>query len=69
MVILVVVIGVLAIVAIFSIQNALPVTVALLFWKFSASLAIVVFISLLIGAVIMLLLVLWWARYKKSAKK
>ncbi len=69
MVILVIVIVVLAIVAIFSIQNALPVTVALLFWKFSASLAIVVFISLLIGAVIMLLLVLWWARYRKSAKK
>ena len=69
MVILVVVIVVLAIVAIFSIQNALPVTVAFLFWKFSASLAIVVFISLLIGALIMLLLVLWWARYRKSSKK
>ena len=69
MVILVVVIVVLAIVAIFSIQNALPVTVAFLFWKFNTSLAIVVFISLLIGAVIMLLLVLRWARYRKSTKK
>jgi len=41
----------LAMVAIFSIQNATPVVIALLFWKFEASLALVVFLSALCGIV------------------
>jgi uncharacterized integral membrane protein len=36
--------------AIFSVQNAAPVAISFLFWSFEASLAIVVFISVLGGA-------------------
>lgn len=42
----------LAIVAIFSVQNAMPVTVTFMLWKFEASLAIVIFLSLLIGMIV-----------------
>lgn len=41
-----------AIVAIFSVQNASPVAISFLFWKFDASLAIVVFLSMILGAII-----------------
>lgn len=40
---------VICIVAIFSVQNAAPVAITFLFWKFEASLAIVIFLSVLIG--------------------
>ncbi|GAB4422364.1 MAG: hypothetical protein OHK0032_17880 [Thermodesulfovibrionales bacterium] len=46
-----------AVVAIFSVQNAVPVSVSFLFWKFEASLAIVVFLSVLAGIVITALIV------------
>jgi uncharacterized integral membrane protein len=39
-------------VAIFSVQNALPVSIAFLFWRFQASLAVVIFISVLAGVII-----------------
>ncbi len=59
---------VVAIVAIFSVQNAMPVAITFLFWKFEASLAIVIFLSVLTGmitgAVIVSLL-----RIKPSIKK
>jgi uncharacterized integral membrane protein len=42
---------VLFLVAIFSVQNAVPVTITLLFWRFDASLAIVIFLSALCGMV------------------
>jgi len=42
---------VVAIVAIFSAQNAIPVAITLLFWKFEASLAIVIFLSVLAGII------------------
>jgi len=35
--------------AIFSVQNAMPVAIVFLFWRLEASLAIVVFISMLGG--------------------
>jgi len=41
----------LALAAIFSVQNAVPVTIVFLFWSLEASLAIVVFVSVLGGAV------------------
>lgn len=57
-----------AVVAIFSVQNAMPVAIAFLFWKFEASLAIVIFLSVLAGiiagAIIVSLL-----RIKPSVKK
>jgi len=38
-------------VAIFSVQNADPVQFTFLFWKFDASLAIVIFLSVLTGLI------------------
>jgi uncharacterized integral membrane protein len=45
----------LGVVALFSIQNAAPVTVWFYNWQFSASLAVVVFLSVLTGMVVMAL--------------
>ena len=50
--ILIVVIIILLLVTIFSVQNAAPVAISFFFWKFAASLAIVVFLSVLIGVII-----------------
>jgi uncharacterized integral membrane protein len=50
--ILVFVVFIIAVVTIFSVQNASPVAVKFLSWNFPASLAIVIFLSTLIGAII-----------------
>jgi lipopolysaccharide assembly protein A len=50
--ILILVIIILIPVTLFSVQNAGPVAISFLFWKFEASLAIVVFLSVLIGVII-----------------
>ena len=49
---LVFIVCVVILVAIFSTQNSQPVSVSLFIWKFQASLAIVVFLSLLSGVVV-----------------
>jgi uncharacterized integral membrane protein len=58
---------VLTLVAIFSMQNATPVAITFLFWRFEASLAIVIFLSvisgMIAGAIIISLL-----RLKPSSK-
>ena len=41
-----------AVVATFSVQNAMPVAITFLFWKFEASLAIVIFLSVLAGMIV-----------------
>jgi uncharacterized integral membrane protein len=41
---------VVVVVALFSVQNASPVVISFLFWRFEASLAIVIFLSALSGA-------------------
>jgi uncharacterized integral membrane protein len=46
-----------ALIAVFSIQNAAPVAISFLFWKFQASLAIAIFLSALCGLVIGAILV------------
>ena len=55
-------------VSIFSVQNAIPVTITFLFWKFEASLAIVIFLcavcGMIAGAIIVSLL-----RAKAPARK
>jgi uncharacterized integral membrane protein len=38
-------------VSIFSVQNAIPVTITFLFWKFEASLAIVIFLCAVLGMI------------------
>lgn len=43
---------IIALVAVFSIQNAAPVAISFLFWKFEASLAIVIFLLLITGALL-----------------
>jgi len=59
---------IIALVAIFSVQNAMPVTITFLFWKFEASLAIIIFLNaltgMIAGAIIVLLL-----KIKPSVKK
>jgi len=59
---------VIALVAIFSVQNAMPITITFLFWKFEASLAIIVFLialaGMIAGAIIVLLL-----KIRPSVKK
>jgi len=52
MVILVFAVFIIAVVTIFSVQNASPVAVTFLFWNFQASLAIVIFLSTLIGVIV-----------------
>ncbi len=42
----------LAAVTVFSVQNAMPVAITFFFWKFEASLAIVIFLSFLSGCVL-----------------
>jgi len=42
----------LAAVTVFSVQNAMPVAITFFFWKFEASLAIVIFLSFLSGCIL-----------------
>jgi putative membrane protein len=58
----------LIIAGIFSLQNAIPVTVTFLSWKFEASLAIIVLLSILAGILIGTILTLF-IRFKRSPKK
>ena len=52
MITLIIVLIIIAVVMVFSVQNAIPVAISFLFWKFEASLAIVIFLSVLAGVVI-----------------
>lgn len=54
-------------VAIFSVQNASPTSIAFLFWKFEASLAIVIFISVLTGMAIASS-IFFWLRVRQRGK-
>jgi uncharacterized integral membrane protein len=68
--ILIIALLIVAAVAIFSLQNALPVSIVFLFWTFQASLAIVIFISALTGVVIASIVFLWLRirRHRKEKK-
>ncbi|MEW6409633.1 MAG: LapA family protein [Nitrospirota bacterium] len=48
---------IITVVTIFSVQNAAPVAISFLFWRFDASLAIVIFLSVLTGVVITAIIV------------
>jgi uncharacterized integral membrane protein len=52
MITLIIVLIIMSVVTVFSVQNAMPVVISFLFWKFEASLAIVLFFSVLAGVVI-----------------
>jgi uncharacterized integral membrane protein len=68
--ILIIALLIIAVVAIFSTQNALPVSIVFLFWKFQASLAIVIFLSALTGVIVALIIFLWLRirRTRKTAR-
>jgi len=55
-------------VTIFSIQNSMVVGISFLFWRFEASLAIVIFLSALAGIIIAMFFFLW-LKMKKSDRK
>ena len=57
-----------AVVAIFSVQNAMPVAITFLFWKFEASLAIVIFLSVIAGMITGVIIVSL-LKVKSSVKK
>ena len=57
--VLIFVLTIIVVVAVFSAQNALPVSIVFLFWKFQASLAILIFLSVLTGVVITSIIFLW----------
>ena len=59
---------VLLLVAVFSVQNAMPVAINFFFWKFEASLAIVIFLSVLCGMIAGAIIVSL-IRGKPTAKK
>jgi lipopolysaccharide assembly protein A len=65
MIILILIILIVAVVTVFSVQNAVPVTLSFVVWRFSASLAVLVFLSILTGMVIATLFSLFM-RVKKS---
>jgi len=56
-----------AVVAIIAVQNATPVVIAFLFWKFETNLAVVIFLSLLAGLLMAAAIVLsgYMKRYFK----
>jgi len=56
-------------VAAFSVQNAAPVTISLLLWKFQASLAIVIFLSVLIGVIITAIIAFWLSLRKRKREE
>ena len=67
MIILFLVILIVAALVIFSVQNSNPVTVSFVLWQFHASLAIVVFLALVTGVVIMAVVFLGM-RLRRSKK-
>ena len=65
-IILVIIIAV--VVTLFSVQNAMPVSISFLVWKFDASLAIIALLFFLAGMVTATV-VLFWIRLRKSMRK
>jgi len=55
-------------VAIFSVQNAVPVTISFFFWRFDASLAIVIFLSVLTGLITGVIVALFLVPKRSSSK-
>ncbi len=56
------------IVALFSVQNAVPVSISFLSWRFDASLAIIALLFFLAGMVAGMV-VLFWIRFRRSAAR
>jgi uncharacterized integral membrane protein len=71
MVIIIILLILVGVVAVFSVQNASPVAIIFFFWKFEASLAIILFLTLIVGmiagALIVTLLKMKSSQNKKAA--
>ncbi len=68
MITIVILLTIIATVAVFSIQNATPVAITFLLWRFEASIAIIVFLSILAGIVITAIIA-FSARIKQYIKR
>lgn len=68
MVIIIILLILVGIVAVFSVQNASPVAITFFFWKFEASLAIILFLTVIVGMVAGVLIVTL-LKMKPSQKK
>jgi uncharacterized integral membrane protein len=68
MLIMVLLLVIIILVSVFSIQNAVPVTLSFFLWRFEASLAVVIFISVVIGLITGIIIGIL-IRRKPSAKK
>ena len=72
MAVLVLLMILLVLAAVFSVQNAEPAVITFLFWQFEASLAIVIFLTLLCGmiaGVMIASLLRWKPSVKKESRK
>jgi uncharacterized integral membrane protein len=67
---IVILLVIVALVAIFSVQNAAPVVLTFLFWKVETSLSIVIFLSMLAGIIMAVVVALsgYLKRFVKSKK-
>lgn len=68
MLVLISVLIIIILIAIFSVQNASPVSISFLFWKFEASLAIVIYLLGLLG-ILLGMIIAYWFSFKLSLKK
>ncbi|MFQ3573017.1 MAG: LapA family protein [Thermodesulfovibrionales bacterium] len=68
MAILIVLLILMTTVAVFAIQNAMPVTISFILWRFESSLAVVIFVSLICGSV-MTVLAYTMSRIKTSINR
>ncbi|OGW26186.1 MAG: hypothetical protein A2X59_03050 [Nitrospirae bacterium GWC2_42_7] len=59
---------IITLITIFSVQNAVPVSISFLVWKFEASLAIVIYLLVLLG-MLLGMIIAYWFRFKSSLKK
>ena len=67
MITLVIVLIAVTVMVIFSVQNADPVAVGFLIWRFEASLAVIILLSVLMGMLIGSIVVSLW-RYRRSQR-
>jgi len=68
MLIIVLLLVIIILVSVFSVQNAVPVTLSFFLWRFEASLAIVIFLSVITGLITGIIIAIL-VRRKLSAKK
>ncbi|MGB9712151.1 MAG: lipopolysaccharide assembly protein LapA domain-containing protein [Dissulfurimicrobium hydrothermale] len=66
--ILILILIIIALVTIFSVQNATPVAISFFVWKFEASLAIVVYLFVILG-IFLGMIIAYWRMVKSSLKK